>query len=51
MPVRTEYIDKWVRAFVADVTVVDSRAPLLFWEDSFPVPTYAFARSDVRTRS
>ena len=49
MPVRTEYSDKWVRAFVGDVTVVDSRAPLLFWEDSFSVPTYAFAGSDVRT--
>lgn len=45
---RTEYSDKWVRACVADVTVVDSRAPLLFWEDSFPVPAYAFAGRDVR---
>jgi len=49
VPVRTELSDKWVRAFVGDVPVVDSRAPLLFWEDVFPVPAYAFAGSDVRT--
>ncbi|MCY0905983.1 hypothetical protein OS914_13935 [Arthrobacter sp. H14-L1] len=34
---------------VGDTTVVDSRAPLLFWEDTFPVPSYAFAEDDVRT--
>lgn len=49
MPVRTERSDKWVRAFVGDTTVVDSRAPLLFWEEAFPVPGYAFAKVDVRT--
>jgi uncharacterized protein (DUF427 family) len=49
MTVRTEPIDKWVRAFVDDVTVVDTRTPLLLWEDDFPVPTYAFDRDDVRT--
>jgi uncharacterized protein (DUF427 family) len=49
MSVRTEAIDKWVRAFVGDVAVVDSRAPLLFWEDAFPVPFYAFRPADVRT--
>jgi uncharacterized protein (DUF427 family) len=49
MSVRTEPIDKWVRAYVDDVAVVDSREPLLFWEEDFPVPSYAFARSDVRT--
>ncbi len=47
--VRTEPIDKWVRGYVAGTTVVDSRSPLLFWEDGFPVPAYAFARDDVRT--
>jgi uncharacterized protein (DUF427 family) len=31
------------------VTLVDSREPLLFWEEHFPVPGYAFPRSDVRT--
>lgn len=46
---RTEVIDKWVRAYVGDVAVVDSRAPVLFWEDDFPVPAYAFSRHDVRT--
>lgn len=45
---RTEPIDKWVRGYVGDTAVVDSHAPLLFWEDGFPVPHYAFARADVR---
>lgn len=49
MAVRTERSDKWVRALVADVAVVDSRAPVLFWESGFPVPAYAFDRADVRT--
>lgn len=49
MSVRTEPIDKWVRAYVGEVPVVDSREPLLFWEEHFPVPSYAFPRSDVRT--
>lgn len=46
---KTEISDKWVRAYVGETAVVDSRAPVLFWEDSFPVPGYAFVRSDVRT--
>jgi uncharacterized protein (DUF427 family) len=46
---RTEPIDKWVRAYVGDVAVVDTRTPLLFWEDDFPVPAYAFDETDVRT--
>ena len=49
MPARTERSDKWVRAFVGDVTVVDTRAPLLFYEERFPVPNYAFDAADVRT--
>lgn len=49
MAMRTERSDKWVRAVVGDTTVVDSRAPLLFYEESFPVPGYAFDRGDVRT--
>jgi uncharacterized protein (DUF427 family) len=49
MSVRTEPIDKWVRAYVDDVPVVDSHGPLLFWEERFPVPAYAFPESDVRT--
>jgi uncharacterized protein (DUF427 family) len=49
MAVRTERIDKWVRAYLDEVAVVDSREPLLFWEERFPVPAYAFPRRDVRT--
>jgi uncharacterized protein (DUF427 family) len=48
MAVRTEPCERWVRAYVGATTVVDSRAPLLFWETKFPVPSYAFATSDVR---
>jgi len=47
--VRTELSDKWVRAYVDDMVVVDSREPVLFWEQHFPVPGYAFSRRDVRT--
>jgi uncharacterized protein (DUF427 family) len=46
---RTESIDKWVRGYVGATAVVDTRAPLLFWEETFPVPAYAFAVEDVRT--
>lgn len=46
---RTEPSERWVRGFVGDVAVVDTRRPLLFWEDDFPVPHYAFDPADVRT--
>lgn len=46
---RTERSDKWVRAYVGSTAVVDSRAPLLFYEDVFPIPGYAFDAGDVRT--
>ncbi len=46
--VRTEQIDKRVRGYVGATAVVDSRTPLLFWEETFPVPGYAFATDDVR---
>ncbi len=49
MGIRTERSDKWVRGYVDDVAVVDSREPLLFWDEDFPVPAYAFTRQDVRT--
>ena len=49
MTMRTERIDKWVRAYLDGVAIVESRDPLLFWEQDFPVPSYAFAHSDVRT--
>ena len=45
---RTEPIDKRVRGIVGDTVVVDSRRPLLFWEDGFPVPNYAYDPADVR---
>ena len=45
---RTELSTKWVRAYVGETAVVDSRAPMLFFEDSFPVPAYAFEDRDVR---
>ncbi|WP_433063822.1 DUF427 domain-containing protein [Dactylosporangium sp. CS-033363] len=31
------------------MTIVDSRAPILVWEDDRPVPRYAFPDADVRT--
>lgn len=46
--IRTEPIDKWVRGYVGATAVVDSRRPLLFWEETFPVPGYAFAVDEVR---
>lgn len=49
MTVRKETSDRWVRAFVGDTAVVDSREPVLFYEEAFPVPGYAFNRRDVRT--
>jgi uncharacterized protein (DUF427 family) len=49
MGIRTEPSDKWVRAYVGGVAVVNTREPLLFYEESFPVPGYAFTRRDVRT--
>ncbi|AIY00429.1 hypothetical protein ART_0830 [Arthrobacter sp. PAMC 25486] len=45
---RTEASEKWVRAMVGGTAVVDSRAPLLFWEQKFPIPAYAFTPEDVR---
>ncbi|MGW1748949.1 DUF427 domain-containing protein [Streptomyces sp. NPDC002092] len=40
--------ERWVRGRKGDVTVVDSRHPVLVWEPSLPVPQYAFPRADVR---
>lgn len=45
---RTEMSDKWVRAMVGSTNVVDSTAAMLFWEQKFPIPSYAFAPDDVR---
>ncbi len=49
MSIRTEASEKWVRAFVGETCVLDSHRPLLFWEEGFPVPGYAFPAADVRT--
>ncbi|MGV1007639.1 MAG: DUF427 domain-containing protein [Dermatophilaceae bacterium] len=48
MPVRTERSERWVRGFVGDTAVVDCRAPVLFWEERRPVPSYAYDPADVR---
>ncbi|MEV7069503.1 DUF427 domain-containing protein [Streptomyces sp. NPDC093990] len=40
--------ERWVRGRKGDVTVVDSRHPVLVWEPDVPVPLYAFPRTDVR---
>ncbi|MGW1798655.1 DUF427 domain-containing protein [Streptomyces sp. NPDC001984] len=39
---------RWVRGRAGDLTVVDSRHPVLVWEPRVPVPTYAFPRDEVR---
>lgn len=40
---RTEPSERWVRGWLGDQPVVDTREPLLFWAEGFPVPYYAFA--------
>ncbi len=40
--------ERWVRGIKGEVTVVDSRRPLLVWEPGRPVPLYAFPEDDVR---
>ncbi|MET9383589.1 DUF427 domain-containing protein [Streptomyces sp. NPDC002928] len=40
--------ERWVRGRKSDVTVVDSRHPVLVWEPGVPVPLYAFPRAEVR---
>lgn len=44
---RTETCEKWVRAYVGETVVVDTRDPLLFWSDRLPVPFYAIPEGDV----
>jgi uncharacterized protein (DUF427 family) len=41
--------ERWVRGRKGEVTVVDSRHPVLVWEPALPVPCYAFPRAEVRT--
>ncbi|MQY34469.1 hypothetical protein SRB17_24380 [Streptomyces sp. RB17] len=45
---RWEPSERWVRGRKGDVTVVDSRHPVLVWEPGVPVPLYAFPRAEVR---
>lgn len=45
LDVRAERSDRWVRGWLGDVAVVDSREPLLVWSSALPVPAYAFAPS------
>lgn len=40
--------ERWVRGCKGEVTVVDSRHPVLVWEPEVPVPLYAFPRGEVR---
>ncbi|MGW7608020.1 DUF427 domain-containing protein [Streptomyces sp. NPDC054766] len=40
--------ERWVRGCKGEVTVVDSRHPVLVWEPAVPVPLYAFPREEVR---
>ncbi|AOR30083.1 hypothetical protein BFF78_02460 [Streptomyces fodineus] len=40
--------ERWVRGRTGEVTVVDSRHPVLVWEPGVPVPLYAFPRAEVR---
>ncbi|MFI1397924.1 DUF427 domain-containing protein [Streptomyces sp. NPDC020681] len=40
--------ERWVRATKGEVTVVDSRRPVLVWEPGRPVPLYAFPVAYVR---
>lgn len=44
--VRTEPIDKWVRGRLDGEVVVETREPLLVWQEGFP-PVYAFRREEV----
>jgi uncharacterized protein (DUF427 family) len=44
-----EASERWVRGRRGDVTIVDSRRPLLVWEAGRPVPRYVFPDADVRT--
>ncbi|MFJ5273053.1 DUF427 domain-containing protein [Streptomyces sp. NPDC088358] len=40
--------ERWVRGRKGNVSVVDSRHPVLVWEPGVPVPLYAFPREEVR---
>lgn len=41
--------ERWVRGWVDDAAVVDSRRPILVWEPGAKVPEYGYPLRDVRT--
>jgi uncharacterized protein (DUF427 family) len=45
---RVEGSERWVRGRLGDVTVVDTRRPVLLWAAGKPVPRYVFPEADVR---
>jgi uncharacterized protein (DUF427 family) len=45
---RWEPSARWVRGTVGGTTVVDSRHPVLVWQEWPPVPFYAFPRAELR---
>ncbi|WEK60712.1 MAG: DUF427 domain-containing protein [Candidatus Microbacterium colombiense] len=46
---RWEPSERWLRGWVGDLAVVDSRRPILVWEPTAKVPEYGFPLDDVRT--
>ncbi|WP_375385171.1 DUF427 domain-containing protein [uncultured Microbacterium sp.] len=40
---------RWVRGWIGDIAVADSRRPILVWEPGAKVPEYGFPVEDVRT--
>jgi uncharacterized protein (DUF427 family) len=40
---------RWVRGWVGEIAVADSRRPVLVWEPGAKVPEYGFPADDVRT--
>ncbi len=46
---RWEPSERWLRGWVGDLAVVDSRRAVLVWEPGAKVPEYGFPSEDVRT--
>ncbi len=45
---RWEPSERWLRGWLGDLAVVDSRRPILVWEPGAKVPEYGFPLADVR---
>ncbi len=43
---RTEPSERWIRGWLNEQPIVDTRAALLFWAPEFPVPNYAYDWAD-----